>query len=545
MRKKLNKDKSFRLSFRFPGILTLLLLALPIKPEEAGLIKHIPFTSSSYAGKAKQNYLNCFIKYMCLNSLSVLLDYLAPPLTYSPVDAVKRALFNERDHAPNSPSQWGGNPSKFRNTDSLTVTRQESSESHTSATKQATPRSSVPTASYNSIGGHRPPMAPQKAYLSTMEPLEFQRLLDELSQIAEDKKMILALAFDIDGTIFTSKRYLSDLTTDQEKIFLTWQSEILSIFQTWLESGTGRKRILLIYNTARYYQKENWLEDLRDSRLPQPHLLIHRNGQDIQSSGRKPEVLSQINEETHAIAQISETLSNALKMNDYIAKKNLTTDSCGETHGTFSFFFQQKDYQFCHNYFGFTPTSAHIYFSAPDDLEESDESLFHDASQCLLSVCQLTDNFKACLNQTRNASIDTFLYDETVNKGTALALLMALIKRHIPAGESLHLFISGDDIYDIPALFFNWLSLAFMPAIDRSEDHLREILDIMGVSEKEWEYTKKLWVMSILPVMTTTDHFHMEQTLKTLGAYRESQYLKFSETIGLPGLMSKVLESMR
>ena len=260
MRRKINKDKSCRLSFRFPCTLTLLLLALPIKPTEAGLIKHIPFTSSSYAGKAQQNYLNCFIKYMCLNSLSVLLDYLAPPLTYSPVDAVKRALFNERDHAPNSPSQWGGNPSKSLNTGSLTMTTQESSESRSSATKQATPKtkSSVPTASHNSIGGHRPPMTPQEAYLSTMEPSEFQRLLDELAQIAEDKNRILALAFDIDGTIFTSKSYLSKLTTDQQETFLTWQSDILSIFQTWLESGTGRKKILLIYNTARYYQKENW-----------------------------------------------------------------------------------------------------------------------------------------------------------------------------------------------------------------------------------------------------------------------------------------------
>ena len=171
--------------------------------------------------------------------------------------------------------------------------------------------------------------------------------------------------------------------------------------------------------------------------------------------------------------------------------------------------------------------------------------MFHDASQCLLSVCRLTENFKACLNQTRNASIDTFFYDETVNKGTALALLMVLIRKHIPAEESLHLFTSGDDIYDIPALFFNWLSLAFMPAINRSESQLREIFEILDVSEEEWEDTKKLWVMSILPVLTTTHHFHMKQTLKALGAYRESQYLKFSETIGLPGLMSKVLERMR
>ncbi len=382
----------------------------------------------------------------------------------------------------------------------------------------------------------------------------FKQELDDLAQKAEDQNLIIVFSSDIDGTIFfpPEKKHV-------DRSYYKSQSSMLDIFKNWLYDGRGKERVLLIYNTARKLEVRNWKRSLEIDHIPEPHFIIHSEGLSIIASYKLPtKIIINISEISRITRELNAKLAS--RQSEFTDKfKAQSSDSTTETVTAKNIRTRTENNKF---QLRLTPTSTIFLPSYKKDIFDSskrvavDPSCVEDAAKyfsdhCafkgarMLSYTYRPDNIKESF---------TLHMDRTINKGTTLVLLLDQLRDKFTEG-SAKLFTAGDDTSDVPALFLDLLSQAYLPDPESTDEACAqkndtrntaistEDLAVFQLTSERYEAVLSLWSAGIVAPLLGNRHNEMRMILDD-SKLNKRQKLLIVQELGIRPLINIISTSI-
>lgn len=366
----------------------------------------------------------------------------------------------------------------------------------------------------NELPQSDPGTTPEEA---SFNPNFIDSVLEELTLWLQSNEEVLVLSLDIDGTLLV--RWAQEKTK-----LIRLQRDALQRFRDWLISVSG-ERVLLIYNTARFYHGVNWEEDMTLEGLPIPHILIHGNGAEVLLA-RQPTtsipVLCLLHHQVNALNQALMIYNQTLRITIEPAISLLLLHAGLPRILDFP------------PLIGSTRTT--IFSTNPFTLDFLYQKMLEIHKLLMTDRLITPETTMRCL-RLQNPFRLVYCFNPMVNKGMTLMLLMNILQGYLP---NLELYTAGDGIDDLPMLLFPLLSEAFIPGVFRNYEHNKIRALRYGISETHLQHSILSWRKGVLP----QGNPHAEKVLSQLTCLPEHKPLK-AQNLGLFGLLEAIVRDLR
>ena len=343
-------------------------------------------------------------------------------------------------------------------------------------------------------------------------PQALRNQLDSMSRMLKELDIVLILAVDIDDTIlFRWGRQSFPVSFNEEQII------VLDIINEWLNQDATREYVLLIYNTGRDCFDSSCFRKFENQHLPLPSMLISSNGYHFHMPlAMPPPLASLMPDSTQRIVGELKVVQQVYKNHQQNLENALGVPLTARWYTTIS--------EAINN--GYQPTSTSGYIAAG--------SFYPAIKNMMENIARIPSARKACFSKEYTPA--TLLYDRVVNKGGALTLLLKHVMPYL--SKQSMLFTSGDDIYDLPMLFMNFQSQAFLRPEQVNLQQLYEDYAEIGITAGELQQVIDIWQAGILPGSIA---YNLHIALERSGLINSPKLMK-SMGYGFPGLIDKLAE---